>query len=446
MPVPWAAMLDLLEIFRPALTAPSFANMLVIFSGWVLTSGRHAVTEALVVTDVAARRHHEAFHRFFSRGTWSPDDLGRLLFKRMLPRCVELHVSIDDTLAHKKGPRVFGIGCHIDAVRSSKGHKVFAFGHVWVVLAVLVPLPFSKRRWALPVIFRLYRNKKECKKANATHRKKTELAKEMLGVFLGWVPAGRKVELSTDSAYCNQTVLGEKLVNLTIFGAMRPDAVLTALPKPRRGARKLRGRPARRGRRLPGLKKLAGNEKVPWRTCQAVLYGVITKVSYKTVDAQWYRVCGVSLLRVVIVRCVKGKMPFRVVFSTDPSLSPAEIIEGYNQRWNIEVCFRELKQDMGFADSSARKAEAVERTAPFVALTYSALVIWFVEKGHDSAVLPIRPWYAHKTGFSFLDVLRAAQATMRRVDILSPERLLPDLEENTASTNSRRHPTGRQAA
>lgn len=445
MPAPWAAMLGLLEIFRPALTAPSFANMLVIFSGWVMTSGRHAVTEALVVTDVAARRHHEAFHRFFSRGTWSTDELGRLLFTRMLPRCVALHISIDDTLAHKKGPRVFGIGCHIDAVRSSKGHKVFAFGHVWVVLAVLVPLPFSKRRWALPVLFRLYRNKKECKKANATHRKKTELAKEMLGVFLGWVPADRAVELSADSAYCNKTVLGELAANVTVFGAMRPDAVLTAPPKPPRGAKRRRGRPARRGRRLPGLKKLADNKRVPWRSCQVVLYGVRTKVSYKTVDAQWYSVRGTTLLRVVIVRCVKGKLPFRVVFSTDPSLSPTQIIEGYNQRWNIEVCFRELKQDMGFGDSSARKSEAVERTAPFVALTYSALVIWFAEKGHSSAVLPIRPWYTRKTGFSFLDVLRAARATMRTIDILSPQRVLPDLGENSAPPTSPQE-AGRRAA
>jgi hypothetical protein len=438
-------MLAILDVFRPALTAPSFANMLVIFSGWVMTSGRHAVTEALVVTDVAARRHHETFHRFFSRGTWSPDEMGRLLFMRILAHCAGLHVSIDDTLAHKKGPHVFGIGCHIDAVRSSKGHKVFAFGHVWVVLAVMVPVPFSKRRWALPVLFRLYRNKKECKKAKAMHRKKTELAKEMLGVLLAWLPPDRKVELSADSAYCNATVLADMRANLTVFGSMRPDAVLTAAPKLRRGAKPRPGRPAKRGRRLQGLKQLACNKKVPWRTCHAVLYGVRTKVSYKTIDCQWYTVCGIRLLRVVIVRCVKGKLPFRVIFTTDPSLSPVQIIEGYNHRWNIEVCFRELKQDMGFADSSARKAEAVERTAPFVALAYSALVIWFLENGHTSAVLPFRPWYTHKKGFSFLDVLRAAQATMRKVDILSPERVLPDLMENPAKTESPQAPSRRAA-
>ncbi|MGH7271991.1 MAG: hypothetical protein ACREJ3_16295 [Polyangiaceae bacterium] len=71
------------ETFRRGLTVPGFANFVVIASGWLLTQGPHAVTEALVMTDVAARRHHEAFHRFFSRGTWSPDLLGRWLFGRI---------------------------------------------------------------------------------------------------------------------------------------------------------------------------------------------------------------------------------------------------------------------------------------------------------------------------------------------------------------------------
>ena len=56
-----------LDAFRPAFTRPGFDNMGVICTGWVMTNGPHAVTQALVATQVAGRRHHEAFHRFFSR-------------------------------------------------------------------------------------------------------------------------------------------------------------------------------------------------------------------------------------------------------------------------------------------------------------------------------------------------------------------------------------------
>jgi hypothetical protein len=155
------SLLEALTIFRPTLTQPSFQNMLVMFAGWVLTSGTHAVTQALVVTGVAGRKHHEAFHRFFSRGTWNPDDLAHELLRwilRLTPCEKPLRVVLDDTLAPKKGPHVFGIGSHLDAVRSTRRHRVFCFGHCWVVLAVLMPVPFSQRAWALPLLLRLYRN------------------------------------------------------------------------------------------------------------------------------------------------------------------------------------------------------------------------------------------------------------------------------------------------
>lgn len=43
------------------------------------------------------------------------------------------------------------------------------------MLAILVTVPFSRRPWALPILFRLYRNKKECAKKRQQYRKKTEL-------------------------------------------------------------------------------------------------------------------------------------------------------------------------------------------------------------------------------------------------------------------------------
>jgi hypothetical protein len=95
--------------------------------------------------------------------------MGYWMFRRLEPFLEDgtLRVVVDDTLAPKKGPRVFGIGNHLDAVRSTKRHKVFCFGHCWVVLAMLGRVPFSERMWALPVLFRLHRNLKECTKAGA---------------------------------------------------------------------------------------------------------------------------------------------------------------------------------------------------------------------------------------------------------------------------------------
>ena len=422
------------EVLRPALTRPGYANALVVFAGWVLSTGKRAVTEALVATDVARQRHHERFHRFFSRGTWSPDNIGRLLFERIGAWAGEgaLHVALDDTLTPKKGAHVFGIGSHLDAVRSTKRFRVFTFGHVWVVLSVVVRVPFSRRPWAIPVLFRLYRNKKECKRKGGRYRKKTELGRELVDLIATWA-GDRRVHATMDSAYCNATLMRGLPSTVEVFGAIRPDAVLTALPTPRRAGD--RGRPPVRGRLLPKPEQLAKNAQQPWRTCRAELYGQRRKIEYKTVDAQWYRGCGSRLVRIVIVRVVDGTIGLRVFLCTDRARSVVTILETYAERWAIEVAFRDLKQHLGFADSSARKQAAVERTAPFVGFIYTILVLWFAEgaRNADVATPPIRPWYPHKRGASFADILRAAQRTLAGVDILDPACGLANLHKSAAA-------------
>ncbi len=222
-------------VCRPALTRPSFSNMLVLVVGWIVTQAPlRAVTEVLVATGVAGRRHHEAFHRFFSRGTWSPDEIGYFLLRRLETLIGQrpLRVIIDDTLAPKKGPHVFGLGVHLDPVRSTRKHHIFAFGHCWVTLAVLVRLPFSRRIWALPVLFRLYRNVKDHEKEGTPYRKKTELAREMFDAICRWFDG--PVEVCADAAYCNDTVMRSLPERVVFFGSMRLDAVHSTPARRRR--------------------------------------------------------------------------------------------------------------------------------------------------------------------------------------------------------------------
>lgn len=422
--------LDVMEVLRPALTAPGFHNALVVLVGWVLTSGPHAVTQALVVTDVARRRHWEAFHRFFSRGTWDPDLVGLLVLDHVVKALGlqgALLFVVDDTLAPKKGAHVFGLGCHIDPVRSTRAMRVLCFGHVWVTLALVVRLPFSSRPWALPVLFRLYRAKRECRSKHQRYRTKTALARELVDLLVRWSD-GRALELTMDSAYCNATVIKGLPSSVTVFGAMRPDAALTALPVVTKGHK---GRRPVRGQRLPTPEALARNGSVPWQRCKATTYGRTRDVHFKTMCAQWYRACGGRLLRIVVVRVDSGTIPYRVFFCTDPERSAVDVIQGYAQRWSIEVCFKELKQLLGFGDSSARKKEAVERMAPFVGITYSLLVAWFASQVHATplVVVPFRPWYRHKRGLCFADILRTAQRLLMPLDVLDPRRGDANLHE-----------------
>ncbi|RMH66911.1 MAG: hypothetical protein D6685_04395, partial [Bacteroidetes bacterium] len=345
---------------------------------------------------------------------------------RLLPPGATIVLSLDDTLAPGKGPKVFGLGSHLDAVRSTKRHRIFTFGHVWVVLTVVVHLPFSRRPWALPVLFRLYRGHKDCVRSAQGYRKKTELARELLDVVVGWLE-GRRCEVAADGAYCNDTVTRGLPENLVVFGRMRPDAVLTAAPPPRR---RKAGRPRLRGERLPTPREVARRDDTVWEESEARLYRRARSMRYTEMVAQWYRACGTRMLKIVIVPVATGNAEVQVFFCTDPKLSAEHVLERYASRWAIEVTFRDLKQLLGFAQSQARARRAVERTAPFVGLLFTLVVLWYIEAGHRSRfdVWPLRPWYRSKTDPSFEDMLWAMRRAVLASGILDPDHGFSNLQ------------------
>jgi hypothetical protein len=442
--------LETSKLIAPVFTKPGLCNAMVVLAGWILTRGRHAVTEALVATGVAARRHHEAFHRFFSRGTWSPDELGFVLLGKILERCASpgaiVELVLDDTLCRKKGPAIFGLGSHLDAVRSTKAFRMLSFGHVWVVVSVVVRVPFSNRPWALPILFRLYRTKQDCNRRghkDGKFYKKTELGRQMLDLLAQRLPSLR-FRVSADDAYSNSTLLDGLSARVVFIGSMRSDAVLTALPT--EAERKKAGRQRLRGQRVPKPEQLV-KARQPWTKLEVFIYGRCRTLRVKTLEAQWYRGAGERLLRIVIVRVDRGAVPLRVFFSTDPTMAVRLIIETYAGRWSTETCFRDLKQLLGFDQSQARCKAAVERVAPFVGHIRTLLILWFLEDavGTPLAALPIRPWYRHKSNLCFADVLRAAQRSLADVDVLD---LLHDLDDLPPSpqTSANDEPTHQRRA
>ena len=443
-------MLETLKILSPALTEPSFRNMLVVAAGWLLTRGRHAVTESLVQTRVSGVRSHEIFHRFFSRASWSIDEMGKLVFLATRPLRGETpRIVVDDTVARGKGPHVFGLGCHLDASRSTRRFKVLCFGHCWVMLTVNVTLPFSSRIWSLPLLFRLYRNESICKKNSVDYKTKNELAIELRQVFLSWLPKDQRVEMLGDSAYACRALLKKKPKNLVFIGAAISTARFRRLP-PKQHKRSKKGRPYRYGPAFPKLARMASASR-GWETAELQLYGETRTVTYRSFVAFWPTVCGTQPIKIVLVKCTTGLQTFRVYFSTDTAMTAEQILTAYSQRWSIEVCFRDLKQHLGFGDSSARSEQAVLRTAPFVGILYSCLVLRFARspKQAQSLVTPERPWYPNKKEPSTLDLLRQAARELDAHDFRAEakqRRLRRKVKTPHARQRSQRSPASTRAA
>ncbi len=74
---------------------------------------------------------------------WSQILLGLLM--ALLPLGGPILVVVDETLERRKGARVAAKGMYRDAVRTSNSRVVTYLGLQWVCMALIVPLPWSRR-------------------------------------------------------------------------------------------------------------------------------------------------------------------------------------------------------------------------------------------------------------------------------------------------------------
>jgi len=109
---------DLLIVFGPCFTAPTFRTFCGLVTGFLAQPGQRTVTGMLVGARLAGRWHHTRAHRFFSAARWSPDALGLLLVDLiatwLLDRQAPLHLVVDDTLFRRSGRKVWGAAWHHD--------------------------------------------------------------------------------------------------------------------------------------------------------------------------------------------------------------------------------------------------------------------------------------------------------------------------------------------
>lgn len=455
-PVIPATLLVLLTPFAGSFSRPSFENFQILVVGWILCPGRHTISRVIQAAAGMTRspKHHTAFYRFFSRSAWSADALGMILLDRLLPFCgSELILIVDDTLCHRTGPHLFGGAMHHDALRSTYGRAgaksvFFAFGHNWVVLAIAITPPWNaERRFAIPILFRLYRAKKRT--PIKLYRKRTELAAELIRITLQSLPNDRRVHVLGDAEYACKTLVRPLPKEVHFTGPMMAKAALYKQSGPYGGT----GRPRVKGKRLQAPEQLAQNRSIPWRTVTASLYGRNVSLQVKTRDCLWYTVAETRLIRVVLTHDPKGRFKDRTYFSTDTDRSAEEILGVFSFRWEIEVAFRNTKQTMGLQDAQngwwrrlahdpkprqhagpnpkgQRGMRAIEHTLPIGFLAYALVVLWYFENGNPKQdVAKARsnaPWYTSKVHPSFADMLVAIRRAIweqRLSTQPSPQRL-----------------------
>src|SRR5262249_30668864 len=149
----------------------------------ILTTGCATITNLLRTLGPLAPGDPSDYHRVFSHRRWSGWHLARALAGWIFDHLVEkgpILLAADDTVAEHPGDKVYGKGCHRDAVRSSHSYTAFRWGHKWLVLAVLVRFPFTRRFWALPILIALCQSQKEDKQHHRRHKTPAQVLAQML--------------------------------------------------------------------------------------------------------------------------------------------------------------------------------------------------------------------------------------------------------------------------
>jgi len=429
----------LLLAFQSCFTQPSFHSFWALTCAWILCSGRRSLTRIIQSAQLTEFKHYCSFHRFFSQARWKLDDLGQRVFQLLLPFCGEVLVgAVDDTLARKSGRHIWGAGMHHDPLRSTQSRPFFAFGHNWVVFSLHVSFAFAPQKtWALPILVRLYRKPKNSKLApgrggklerkqigqatDKQYRTRPQLAVEMIQLVAGWA-GQRKLRVLGDSAYAGGSISRHLPANVELISRMTMKAALfEPPPAPTAG----RGRRRKKGQRLPNPEQMAQDRRHTWSKTTVRIYGRKVKVWYHSIDALWYSSAGQKLLRIVVVRDPKGGRRDDCFFSTDLTLTPPQILESFALRWPLEVCFRDVKQFLGFEDPQNRVPQATQRTAPLIFYIYDLALLWYAQSGHRLARQATlqRLWYQRKATVSFEDILRTLRQATWHEKIFSDPRL-----------------------
>lgn len=414
----------LLLSFSIAFSRPSFQRALTLLIGAALTMGRRTVTNTLWTVRAIAPGHFSSYHRLFSRASWSLWPLGKVLAAavlRWIPQDQPVLVAADDTVAQHRGAKVYGKARHRDAGRSSHSLTVWKWGHKWVVLAIVVQFPFAARRWALPVLCALYRSKEQNQAEGRRHKTPAQLARQLMAALIHWFPRRRFVFLGDGGFGSHELArfFHRHRRHATLVSRCHPDAALYAPP-----TRNKIGRPRIKGRKLPSPRQTVTCRQRGRRATVTWYGGSTRRVELISATGQWYRIGqGLAPVRWVHVHDREGTHRDDWVYSTDPTLTPTQIVSFFTGRWPIETTFQEVRHHLGFETTRQRSEKSVLRAAPCLLGLFSVVCLIYAEHvKHVEVCVHRTPWYAkHEPTFS--DALAAVRRLLWEQTVFKQPRL-----------------------
>jgi len=329
-----------LEAFRPHFGAPAFEH----FKRYVLGL---IVSENLTVEGInrifIQARHPSSLNRFLTAGIWKQQDVNDARIDMLKTQGAlgdKGWLAIDDTLTHKTGKKIEGVGIFWD-----HSEKRYVLAHNIVTAEFVNPRGDSH-----PLDFRLYLKKDQSREERVPFKTKIELAQEL-------------VEYALERGLEIQGALFDNWFGSKDFIKFLHGKCLHWVTRLKSGRNiKIKGR-------YVAISEFAGT--LPRESFRRVQIGDrIYQVFSKAVDLK-----GVGQVRVLISYDNEEFSGSPAYFATDQiRWEGTRILKTYSKRWNIETFFRDSKQNLGLEDYQLRDLRGIKRHWYLIFLAYSLQV------------------------------------------------------------------------
>ena len=270
----------------------------------------------------------------------------------------------------------------------------------WLVLAVLVPLPWCGRPWALPVLTIPALSPATSAKLGRRHRTCFERVGTLARLARRWLP-GRGLVLVADGGFA-AVGLGHacRRAGVALVTRCRLDVALYDPPAPK-------------DPRQATLKARLACAGTAWSRHRVAWYGGrLEDADLAGGTALWHR-AGQPPLPIgwVLARDPEGHRRPLALCCTDPAACPPQVLAWYLARWNVEVTFEELRAWLGAETQRGWCLLTTQRATPclFGLFSIVALSAHALHPDH----LPVRAaaWYA-KDEPTFADALASVRRAL----------------------------------
>jgi DDE superfamily endonuclease len=417
-PVP-VILVSWLAIFRPCFSGRVWQHILVLVAGAVLAPGKRTVTQSLRVLGLADEPGFGRYHEALNRSRWDSRDVAHRLLRHLLHVLWpdgEVVIAIDDTIERRWGAKSKARGIYRDPVRSTKGQFVKTSGLRWLSLAVILPVPFANRRWALPFLTVLAPSVGWSEARGRRHKTLTDQARQAILQCKRWL-ADRRVVVVADSSFAALELIAVVRRHVCLITRLRLDASLFEPAPERRPNQK--GRPRLKGKALPKINAILADATTVWtQITMAEWYGGQTRaLEYVSRTSVWYSSGRPpAAIRWVLVRDPSGERDPQAFLCTDLGLEPVAILSRFVFRWRIETTFQEAREHLGVETQRQWSDLAILRTTPALLGLYSLITVW----AHGLMATPataVRPhaatWY-NKSQPTFSDAIAAVRRVLWR--------------------------------